>query len=146
MTILTLTTGELLTCAILSAAVILFQLLTYHRSFEFAFDEEFARASGGGVTVFNMLSAVVVAVVIVISMRLVGTLLVSALLVFPVVSALRICRSYLAVTLCSAALAVSGALSGILVAVVAGTPVGATIVAVNMTIFLACFAIGRARK
>ena len=146
MTILTLTTGELWTCVILSLAVILFQLLTYHRSFEFAFDDEFARASGGGVTVFNMFSAVVVAVVIVISMRLVGTLLVSALLVFPAVSALRMCRSYLAVTLCSAILAVSGALVGILAAVVAGTPVGATIVVVNMTVFLVCYVIGRMRK
>ena len=109
-------------------------------------DDEFARASGGGVTVFNMFSAVVVAVVIVISMRLVGTLLVSALLVFPAVSALRMCRSYLAVTLCSAILAVSGALAGILVAVVAGTPVGATIVVVNMTVFLVCYVIGRIRS
>ena len=144
-TILTLTSGELWTCVALSAAVILFQMLTYNKSFEFAFDEEFARASGGGVTAFNMFSAVVVAIVIVISMRLVGTLLVSALLVFPAVSALRICRSHLAVTLCSAALAVAGALSGILVAVVAGTPVGATIVAVNMAVFAMCCAIGKMR-
>ena len=68
------------------------------------------------------------------------------LLVFPAVSALRMCRSYLAVTLCSAILAVSGALVGILAAVVAGTPVGATIVVVNMTVFLVCYVIGRMRK
>lgn len=144
-TILTLTSGELWTCVVLSVAVMLFQVFTYNKSFEFAFDEEFARASGGGVAAFNMFSAVVVAIVIVISMRLVGTLLVSALLVFPAVSALRICRSHLAVTLCSAVLAVIGAFAGILVAVVAGTPVGATIVAVNMATFAICCLIGKMR-
>ena len=143
--ILTLTPRELWTSVALSSAVILFQALTYHRSFELAFDEDFARASGGGARAFNLVSAVVVAVVIVISMRLAGTLLVSALLVFPAVSALRVCRSYLAVTLCAAALAVVGALTGMLVAIVAGTPVGATVVAVNLVIFGICYAIGRAR-
>ena len=144
-TILTLTPGELWTCAIIAGAVIVFQVLTYHRSFEFAFDEEFARVSGGGVTAFNVLSAVVVASVIVISMRLVGTLLVSALLVFPAVSALRLCRSYLSVTLCSAALAVVGALTGMLTAIVCGTPVGATIVMVNLVVFLLCYVAGKVR-
>ena len=143
--ILTLTPRELWTSVALSGAVILFQALTYHRSFELAFDEDFARASGGGARAFNLVSAVVVAVVIVISMRLAGTLLVSALLVFPAVSALRVCRSYLAVTLCAAALAVVGALTGMLAAIVAGTPVGATVVAVNLVIFGICYAIGRAR-
>ena len=142
-TILTLTLGELWTCVALSVAVIVFQVLTYHRAFEFAFDEDFARASGGAVTAFNLVSAVVVAIVIVISMRLVGTLLVSALLVFPAVSALRVCKSYLAVTLCSAALAVVGALIGMLVAIETGTPVGATVVVVNLAVFLACYAIGK---
>ena len=144
-TILTLTSGELWTCVALSVAVIAFQALTYHRSFEFAFDEDFARASGGGVTAFNLLSAVVVAVVIVVSMRLVGTLLVSALLVFPAVSALRVCRSYLAVTLCAAVLAVVGVLAGMLAAIVAGTPVGATVVMVNLAVFAICYAIGKIR-
>ncbi len=143
--ILTLTPRELWTSVVLSGAVILFQALTYHRSFELAFDEDFARASGGGARAFNLVSAVVVAVVIVVSMRLAGTLLVSALLVFPAVSALRVCRSYLAVTLCAAALAVVGALTGMLAAIVAGTPVGATVVAVNLVIFAICYAIGRAR-
>ena len=129
----------------LSVAVIVFQALTYHRSFEFAFDEDFARASGGGVTAFNLLSAVVVAVVIVVSMRLVGTLLVSALLVFPAVSALRVCRSYLAVTLCAAVLAVVGVLVGMLAAIVAGTPVGATVVMVNLAVFAVCYAVGKLR-
>jgi len=142
-TILTLTLGELWTCVALSVAVIVFQVLTYHRAFEFAFDEDFARASGGAVTAFNLVSAVVVAIVIVISMRLVGTLLVSALLVFPAVSALRVCKSYLAVTLCSAVLAVVGALVGMLVAIETGTPVGATVVVVNLAVFLACYAIGK---
>ena len=144
--ILTLTEGELWTCVALSAGVIIFQTLTYGRGLAFAFDEDFARVSGGGVAVFNVMSAVVVAVVIVIAMRLVGTLLVSALLVFPAVSALRVCRSYLSVTLCSAALAVLAAGAGILAAVVWGTPVGATIVAFNLLTFGLCWAVGRLRQ
>ena len=144
--ILTLTCGELWTCVGLSVAVIVFQVATYHRGFEYAFDADFARASGGGVTAFNVLSAAVTAVVIVIGMRLVGTLLVSALLVFPAAAALRVCRSYLAVTVCAAALSAVAAFAGMMTAVVAGTPVGATVVAVNLLTFLACWVIGRLRR
>ena len=145
-TILTLSQGELWTCAGLSVGVILFQVLTYHKSFECAFDEEFARVSGGGVTACNILSAAVVAVVIVIAMRLAGTLLVSALLVFPAVSALRVCRSYLSVTLFAAALAVLEAFAGMLVAIWAGTPVGATIVMANLAGFVACCIAGKFKR
>lgn len=134
--ILTLTNAETLLCAALSVGVIVFHALTYHVNFDIAFDEDFARSSGVRASLFNLVSAVVAAVVIVVSMRLVGALLVSALIVFPAVSAMRLAKSFRAVTLLSAGIAVATALAGILLAVAFGTPVGATIVAVDVMVLL----------
>ena len=141
--LLTLTTAETWLCVALAAGVILYSVLTYHRAFDIAFDEDFARASGTNVALFNFVSALVVAVVIVVSMRLVGALLVSALLVFPVISALRLARSYLAVTLTAAVFALSCAATGLVLALVLSTPVGATVVAVNALAALAAYALPR---
>ncbi|MBR0198214.1 MAG: zinc ABC transporter substrate-binding protein [Kiritimatiellae bacterium] len=129
--LLTLSFLDAFFCVILSIAVIIFHLFTYHRNFDIAFDEEFSRVSGVNAKLFNFLSAIVVASVIVVSMKLVGALLVSALLVFPGVSALKISKSFRSVTLTAAAFSIVFALTGILAAVIAGTPVGATIVAVE---------------
>lgn len=143
--ILTLTPGETWTCAALALSVVACHLLAYHRTFETAFDEEYARASGTRSGLADTLSAAIVAVVIVVSMRLVGALLVSALLVFPAVSAMRICKSYRSVTLAAALLGTLGALAGLLAAVLLATPVGPTIVAVNLLLFAACSLLGRFR-
>lgn len=142
-TILTLSNRDVwLSCA-LSIAVVLFCVWTHHRSLEFAFDEDFARVEGGWVRGFNVLSALVVAIVVIVSIRLVGALLVSALLVFPAASALRIFRSYRAVCVFSALFAVFSAVTGVLTSVLAGTPVGATIIAVDMFVFAVCWIIGK---
>ncbi len=130
--ILTLTDADLWLCTGLSLAVVAVWLASYNRLFDVIFDEDFARSSGVNTTLFNACAAVVVAVVIVISMRLVGTLLVSALLVFPTVAAMRVVKSFRAVSIVAACFSVVCALAGILIAVVAGTPVGATIVAVDV--------------
>lgn len=143
--ILTLTPGETWTCAALALAVVACHLLAYHRTFETAFDEEYARASGTRSGLADTLSAAIVAVVIVVSMRLVGALLVSALLVFPAVSAMRICKSYRSVTLAAALLGTLGALAGLLAAILLATPVGPTIVAINLLLFAACALLGRFR-
>jgi len=140
--LLTLTNTETWLCAAISVSVIIFHLLTYHCNFDIAFDEEFACASGVRTRWFNLVSAVVVAIVIVVSMRLVGALLVSALLVFPAMSAMRIEKSFRAVTVLAAVFSVFCALSGILVAIMFGTPVGATIVAANAVLYAA----SRSRK
>lgn len=126
-------------------AVAAWHAATFHRTFDLAFDEDFSRAAGVNVTAYGTLSAIVLAVVIVVSMRLVGTLLVSALVVFPAVAAMRTCRSFLSVSVCSAALATTGAALGILVSVVAGTPVGSTIVVINIVSFAVCAAAGKWR-
>ncbi len=133
--ILTLTREDVRLCGVLSVAVLLLFLLFYNKLFAVTFDEDFARAVGTRVEAYNLLTAVVVAVIIVLAMNLVGSLLISALIIFPALSAMRVYRSFRGVTLCSAALSVVCALLGMLISIVGGTPVGATIVAVDIAAF-----------
>ena len=139
--ILTLTSAEVGLCVVLSLGVVVIFILFYNRIFAVTFDEDFARASGLRVEATNLLIAVVIAVIIVLAMNLVGSLLISALIIFPAMSAMRLFKSFLSVTLCSAILSVFCALTGILMSIVAGTPVGSTIVAVDIAAFLICQAI-----
>jgi zinc transport system permease protein len=141
--ILTLSRSEVWLCAGLSIAVVLIFLLFYNRIFAVTFDEDFARAAGTRVDAYNLLIAVVIAVIIVLAMNLVGSLLISALIIFPAMSAMRVFRSFRSVTICSAVLSVCCALAGILISIVAGTPVGSTIVAVDIGAFLICSLIAR---
>ena len=141
--ILTLSRSEVWLCVGLSAAVVAVFLLYYNKIFAVTFDEDFAKAVGTKADLYNLLLAVTTAVVIVLAMNLVGSLLISALVIFPALSAMRVFQSFRAVTLCSAVLSVSCAALGILIAILAGTPVGSTIVAVDILAFLLCSAIGR---
>ena len=134
--ILTLTLTEVWLCVGLSVAVITIFVLFYNRIFAVTFDEAFARAVGTRAEAYNLLIAVVVAVIIVLAMNLVGSLLISALIIFPAVSAMRLFRSFKGVTICSAVLSVSCALIGMLVSILGSTPVGSTIVAVDIAAFL----------
>ena len=109
------------------------------------FDEDFAKAVGTKADLYNLLLAVTTAVVIVLAMNLAGSLLISALVIFPALSAMRVFQSFRAVTVCSVVLSMSCATLGILIAILAGTPVGSTIVAVDILAFLLCSAIGRVR-
>ncbi|WP_235897111.1 metal ABC transporter permease [Hornefia butyriciproducens] len=133
--ILTLTTGEVALCAVLSAVTLMLFLLLYNRLFALTFDENFARVCGISVEFYNLLLAVIIAVIIVLAMNLVGALLVSALIIFPTMAAMRLFESFRAVTAASAAISVSCALIGILVSVLAGTPVGSTIVVADALAF-----------
>ena len=143
--ILTLSKSEVWLCAGLSVVVVAAFLLYYNKIFAVTFDEDFAKAVGTKADLYNLLLAVIVAVVIVLAMNLVGSLLISALVIFPALSAMRVFQSFRAVTVCSAVLSVSCAALGILIAILAGTPVGSTIVAVDILAFLVCSALGRAR-
>lgn len=136
MSILTLTMGEVWLCIGLSVAVVIIFILFYNRIFAVTFDEDFARASGTRAEAYNLLIAVVIAVIIVLAMNLVGSLLISALIIFPAMSAMRLFRSFRGVTVCSAALSVTCALLGILISILWSTPVGSTIVAVDIAAFL----------
>lgn len=143
--ILTLTRGEVVLCAVLSVVVVAIFILFYHKIFDVTFDETFARASGTNANLYNLLIAVIIAVIIVLAMNLVGSLLISALVIFPALSSMRLFKSFLSVTVCSAVLSVACALCGILVSILFGTPVGSTIVAVDVAAFFVCYLIGRVR-
>jgi zinc transport system permease protein len=136
MSILTLTQAEVWLCIVLSIAVVLIFILFYNKIFAVTFDEDFARASGTKAETYNLLIAVVIAVIIVLAMNLVGSLLISALIIFPAMSAMRLFRSFKGVTICSAVLSVTCALLGILISILWSTPVGSTIVAVDIGAFL----------
>ena len=141
--ILTLTKGEVWLCILLSGLVLVLFTLFYHRIFDVTFDENFAKAAGTRVDAANLLIAVITAVIIVLAMNLVGSLLISALVIFPALSAMRLCKNFRAVTICSAVLSVSCAFVGIVASVLAGTPVGSTIVAVDMAAFGLCCLAGK---
>lgn len=141
--ILTLTRPEVWLCVVLAVIVVAAFILFYHKIFAVTFDEDFAKATGTRAEWYNLCIAVMIAVVIVLAMNLVGSLLISALVIFPAVSAMRVYRSFRSVTLCAAALSVLCAAAGILAAVLLGTPVGSTIVAVNMLVFAVFGMIGR---
>ena len=143
--ILTLSKSEVLLCAGLSVVVVAVFLLYYNKIFAVTFDENFAKAVGTKADLYNLLIAIIIAVVIVLAMNLVGSLLISALVIFPALSAMRIFQNFRSVTVCSAVLSVSCAALGILISILAGTPVGSTIVAVDILAFLICSALGRAR-
>lgn len=144
--ILTLTQAEVWLCTILSVIVVIIFILFYNKIFAVTFDEDFARAAGTRVEAYNLLIAVVIAVIIVLAMNLVGSLLISALIIFPAMSAMRVFRSFRSVTICSAVLSVCCALTGILISIIAGTPVGSTIVAVDIGAFLVFCAISRVKR
>lgn len=144
--ILTLTSAEVWLCIILSLIVCVFFVLFYNKIFAVTFDEDFAASSGTNARAYNFLLAVIIAVIIVLAMNLVGSLLISALIIFPALSAMRLFRSFLSVTICSAILSVVCSVAGLLVSIVAGTPVGSTIVAADLAAFLIFCAAGAARK
>ena len=134
--ILTLSREQVWLCVILSIAVVVIFVLFYHKIFAVTFDESFAKATGVNADFYNLLIAVVTAVIIVLAMNLVGALLVAALVVFPAISAMRIYKTFFSVTVCAVIFSVIGALLGVLISILAGTPVGSTIVAVDIAGFL----------
>lgn len=144
--ILTLRIEEVTLCVVLSCIVLFVFVLFYHKIFAITFDENFAQATGVKTTLFNLLIAVIVAVIIVLAMNLVGALLVSALVVFPSLSAMRVFKSFRSVTLAAATISVICSLIGIVVAILAGTPVGSTIVAADIVAFGIFYAIGMIRN
>lgn len=144
--ILSLTTTEVWLCVALSIIVLLVFILFYNKIFAVTFDEAFAKASGTNSSAYNLLIAVIIAVIIVLAMNLVGSLLISALVIFPALSAMRIFKTFKSVTVFSAVLSVICSSGGLLISIVAGTPVGSTIVAVDIVAFFVCYIIGLVTK
>ena len=143
--ILTLTKTDVQLCCVLSLAALFVFIFFYHKIFAVTFDENFAKASGTRADVYNLLIAVTIAVIIVLALNLVGSLLISALVIFPAISAMRLYKSFRAVTICSAVIAVICALVGMIVSILAGTPVGSTVVAADVAAFALACLVGRGR-
>lgn len=140
--ILTLTQKEVWLCTVLSIAVVIIFFLYYNKIFAVTFDENFSKATGTNANAYNLLIAIIIAVIIVLAMNLVGSLLISALVIFPALSAMRLFGNFRAVTICSAVLSVICAFLGIIISILAGTPVGSTIVAVDVAAFAVCYIAG----
>ncbi len=134
--ILTLTKYDVITCLILSFLVISIFIIFYNKIFSVTFDETFARATGINAGLYNIILAIIIAAVIVIAMNLVGSLLISALVVFPALSAMRIFRNFKTVIIVSSIISVFCAFFGIIISILFGSPVGSTIVTMNIAIFL----------
>lgn len=141
--ILTLTITEVWLCAVMSIVVIGAFVLLYNRIFAVTFDEQFAKATGIRSEGYNLLIAVITAIIIVLAMNLVGSLLISALVIFPALSAMRLIETFKGVVICSVILSVGCAFVGMLVSILCSTPVGSTIVAANMIVFLFSYSIGK---
>ena len=144
--ILTLTKTEVWLSVGLSLLVVAAFILFYNKIFAVTFDEGFARATGLPAAAYNLLIAVIIAVIIVLAMNLVGSLLTSALVIFPALSAMRLFKSFRAVTICSAVLSVACAFSGIVISILAETPVGSTVVAVDIAAFGIFCLIGKLKR
>ena len=146
--ILTLNKAKVWLCVVLSVIVVAVFTIFYNKIFAVTFDENFARATGTRVSAFNLMIAVIIAAVIVLAMNLVGSLLISALVIFPALSSMRVFKTFKSVTVCSAIVSVICALSGILISIIISTPVGSTIVLVDIVVFLGFWIVGnlKARK
>lgn len=144
--ILTLSLADVWLCVVMSALVIGIFLLFYNKIFSVTFDETFACATGIKASVYNLIIAVITAVIIVLAMNLVGSLLISALIICPALSAMRIFGSFRKVIVCSAVISVICAVIGILTAILISAPVGPTIVAADIAVFLICSVVGRIKE
>ena len=141
--ILTLTRAEVWLCVVMSVIVAAVFIFLYNRIFAVTFDENFARATGLRAGVYNNLIAVITAVIIVLAMNLVGSLLISALVIFPALSAMRVIQNFKGVVICAGVISVVCALAGIILSIFFSTPVGSTIVAADIVMFLICCLVGR---
>ncbi len=140
--ILTLTKDEVVFCSVMSLAIVVAFLFLYHKIFDVTFDEEFAKAVGTNTDFYNLIIAIIIAIIIVLGMRLVGALLISALIIFPALSAMRVFHTFLSVTVCSVILSVICATVGLIISICAGTPVGSTIVAADVCAFAGFYVAG----
>lgn len=134
--VLTLKKSDVILCFAMSLIVLAVYALFYNKIFSVTFDESFSKATGINSDGYNLMIAVITAIIIVIAMNLVGSLLISALIIFPALSAMRIFKSFKSVTICSAVISVICASSGIILSIIFSTPVGATIVTADLSVFL----------
>ena len=135
--ILAMSRGDVIFCVILSICVILVYLLFYDKIFAVTFDENFARATGLNVRFYNLLIAVLTAVTVVLGMMMMGALLISSLMIFPAVTAMRLCRQFRHVVLTAVIISVSCFLLGLFLSLVVDTAIGASVIIMNLIVFAA---------
>jgi zinc transport system permease protein len=141
--ILTLDIKEVIICIVLSVIVIALYIIFYNKIFAVTFDETFCNATGVPAGRYNFLIAVIIAIIIVLGMNLVGSLLISALIVFPALAAMRVSGTFKGVVILSVIFSVICSLVGMIVSILASTPVGATIVAMDLVCFIIMWIVGR---
>lgn len=144
--ILTISDFDLWLCIGMSVVVIVVFILFYNKIFAVTFDQDFAAATGTKASVYNFITAVITGVIIVLAMNLVGSLLISALVVFPALSAMRVFKSFKKVVICSALISVVSSALGIVISILISTPVGSTIVVAQIAVFLLFSIIGKIKK
>lgn len=144
--ILNLNETDVILCSSLSICVIIAFIVFYNKIFAVTFDEKFAKAVGTHASVYNLVIAIIIAIIIVLAMKLVGSLLVSALIIFPSLSAMRVFKSFKAVTICSAVFSVVASSIGIILSITVTNLLGPSIVAVDIFGFLVFSLIGAIRK
>ena len=134
--ILTLSQSDVLLCALLAIIVLVVFILFYHKLFAVTFDESFSRATGLKVEHYNTLLAILTALTIVLGMRMMGAMLISSLVIFPALTAMRLFKSFRGVVLSAAVTSVLCFITGLAISFAFSTPVGATVVAANLVLFL----------
>lgn len=144
--VLAMSASDVRLSVVLAAVVLVLFAVFYRRIFAVTFDETFARATGGHAEWYNMLLALLTAVTIVLGMRVMGAMLISSLVIFPALTAMRVCRSFRGVTLCAAAVAVVCYFVGLCGSYWLSTPAGASVVVVNILAFLVFAAIAKLRR
>ena len=142
---MTLSPSDVWLCVILCAVVLGFFILCYHRIFAVTFDQTFATATGLSSRVYNFAIAAVSGVVIVMAMKLVGALLISALIIFPALTSMRVCKRFKSVIICSAIVSALCFFAGICSSYALSTPAGASVVVANLIAFLVFAAVGAIR-
>lgn len=143
--VLAMSSSDVTLSVVLAAIVLVLFVLFYRKIFAVTFDETFARAVGERTEWYNMLIAILTAVTIVLGMRVMGSMLISSLIIFPALTAMRVCRSFRSVTTCAAVVSVVCFFIGLCCSYVLGTPTGASVVAVNILAFVAFWLLGRLR-
>lgn len=144
--ILAMSENDVWLSIVLSIIVLILFVLFYHKIFAVTFDETFAKATGTMANLYNMLIALLTAITIVLGMRIMGALLISSLIVFPALTSMRVCKRFLSVVLCSAAISVFCFFTGIVFSYLFATPTGASIVVANLILFLLFSVIGRMKR
>ena len=140
--ILTLKERDVYLSVVLSVLVIIAFIFFYNKIFAITFDENFAISNGVDANLYNLIISVIIAIIIVLSMNLVGSLLISALIIFPALSSMRVFKTFKSVTICSAIYSVVCSIMGLTIAVVGGTPVGSTIVFIDIMAFILFWIVG----